>query len=455
MQLIKISAFTPEADERAWLSVPHPTLPLLATASSDKKARVYSLQNFALHSTLEKGHKRSVRSVAWKPNVKDGELSIVTGSFDATAGFWRRKEQEQELEERYTEIDFTNGDDNLDEEEHDWEFTLVLEGHDSEIKSVTFSPSGQFLATCSRDKTVWIWEEIGGDGEDEWETVAVLQDHDGDVKHLAWVEIDGEERLASCSFDETIRIYKNDGEDWECFAVLEGHTSTVLGIDWENADTNCKFITSENTIERQSGDIEESISSNPKPTPRIASCSADETIKIWSRESSPVQTSISSKDRIPSTFQPASSGETWICAATLPKVHVGAIYSISWSKKSGRIVSTGNDSQVVVYQEQLVDPQKKGNSDEETGDMIDRNVDEKRTEWVVVTIKEMAHDLYEVNHAIWCGRFDGGRKGEEEMIVTTGDDGQVRAWALNADAAPTKDTIGGQDPSKESETQVT
>lgn len=419
MQLTSLAVFKPEADSRAWLSIPHPKLPLIATAASDKKARIYSLQNFRLHSTLEGGHKRSVRSVAWKPNVRNGDLAIVTGSFDATAGIWRRAEQQ--VEERYTEIDFTNGgagdDDNLDEEEHDWEFSLVLEGHDAEIKSVAFSPSGQFLATCSRDKTVWIWEEIGSEGEDEWETVAVLQDHEGDVKSLCWTEIDGEERLASCSYDETIRLWKDDGEDWTCVAVLNGHESTVLGMDWENVN-RISSITSVDGIERRPGDVEESTSSNPRPTPRIASCSADQTIKIWSRESpgsSSGQTS--SQDRIPSTFRPASSAETWICTATLPKAHDRAIYSVSWSKKSGRIVSTGSDSQVIVYEERPKAPET--------------------TEWVVIATLPMAHGLYEVNHAIWCGRFDGGRKGEEEIIITTGDDGEVRAWLLDEDSEMT------------------
>lgn len=423
MHLTNIAVFKPEADSRAWLSIPHPTLPLIATASSDKKARIYSLQNFRLHSTLDGGHKRSVRSVAWKPNVRNGDLSIVTGSFDATAGIWRRGEQQ--AEERNTEIDFTNGasgdNDNADEEEHDWEFNLVLEGHDSEIKSVAFSPSGQFLATCSRDKSVWIWEEVGSDGEDEWETVAVLQDHEADVKFLCWTEIDGEERLASCSYDDTIRLFKFDEEDWTCVAVLNGHESTVLSIDWEKTDRSASI----EGIERRPGDVEESNPSNPKPAPRIVSSSADQTIKIWSRDSPANPSSgTSSKNRIPSTFRPASSAETWICTATLPKAHERSIYSVSWSQKSGRIVSTGGDSQVIVYEERP-----------------------ETNEWIVVASLEMAHGLYEVNHAIWCNRFDGGRKGKEEMIVTTGDDGHVNAWSLDEDVSMTNGDGGIGDSS--------
>ncbi|KAK6604676.1 cytosolic iron-sulfur protein assembly protein 1 [Botrytis cinerea] len=254
MRLQHLADFKPQAATRAWASIPNPNgLPLIATATSDKSVRVYSLNNFTLHSTLEGGHERSVRSAAWKPGVRtDGALTIATGSFDATMGIWRRKEDagngngndggdgplEMEIGadgEVSKGAQLRRGGEEDEDEGDDWEFSIVLEGHDSEIKNVAYSPSGQWLASCSRDKTIWIWEEIGEEGEDEFETVAVLQDHKADVKCVCWRKDDGNgEVLASGSYDDTILLSREDGEgDWETVATLEGHEGTVWNLDWE------------------------------------------------------------------------------------------------------------------------------------------------------------------------------------------------------------------------------
>ncbi|PQE32109.1 putative cytosolic iron-sulfur assembly 1 protein [Rutstroemia sp. NJR-2017a WRK4] len=417
MRIQHLADFKPQSSSRAWVSIPNPNnLPLIATATSDKTVRVYSLTNFTLHSTLEGGHERSVRSAAWKPGVRqDGALTIATGSFDATMGIWRRKEEQKiSADEDELEVEVARdgivqkkpqligGDeDGSSDEGDDWEFSVVLEGHDSEIKNVAFSPSGQWLASCSRDKSIWIWEEIGEEGEDEFETVAVLQEHTADVK----CDDGNGEVLASASYDDTIILWREDGEgEWGAVATIEGHEGTVWSLEWEPS------------VCMTTGDENES---SIPPTQRLMSASADMTIRVWSRVPTPPPPNKPSyfNPGIPSTMRPAPENETWECTAVLPKVHDLPIYSISWSQKSGRVASTGGDGRVAIYEER-----SKGRTS--VGGPIEK-------EWVVIAMIDGAHGPYEINHITWCTRFDSGRKGDEEMIVTTGDDGFAKAWTIN------------------------
>ncbi|RDL37762.1 putative cytosolic iron-sulfur protein assembly protein 1 [Venustampulla echinocandica] len=444
LRIVHLADFKPSSSSRAWVSIPNPNgLPLIATATSDKTVRVYSLKNFTLHSTLEGGHSRSVRSVAWKPTVKNnGTLCIATGSFDATMGIWRRSEdmsdvigeQKQQGDGQVddpVEVEISsygqpkphkrdNGDsdEDGDEDNEDWEFAIVLEGHDSEVKNVAYSPSGQWLASCSRDKSIWIWEEIGDEGDDEFETIAVLQDHTADVKYVCWRPDDGNgEVLASASYDDTIRFWKGDDEgEWSSIAVLEGHEGTVWSLDWEPEVSQKRF---------PSEDTDPTSDSYRPQTPRLISSSADNTIRVWSIAPSPPPANKPSyfNSGIPSTMRSGPVNETWECTAVLPKAHDLPIYSIGWSKESGRVVSTGGDGRLVIYEERT-----KGRT--AVGGEVER-------EWVILGILEGAHGPYEVNHVAWCTRFDAGKKAvDEEMLVTTGDDGDVKAWAIDELAGP-------------------
>ena len=98
---------------------------------------------FAHITTIPTGHAKTVRAVAWSPSGR----TLATASFDSNIGVWAQEDDEDENE----------GEGAFDPT-REWECMSLLEGHETECKSVAYSPSGNLLASCSRDKTVWVWE---------------------------------------------------------------------------------------------------------------------------------------------------------------------------------------------------------------------------------------------------------------------------------------------------------
>ena len=384
---------------------------------------------------------------------------LATGSFDASVGIWRRYDTD-DLNPKpvVVPVDFDARDENIDEyDEDEWRFAIVLDGHESEVKSVAWSTAGNLLATCSRDKSVWIWEEVG---DDDYETIAVLQEHEGDVKCVAWHP--DEELLASASYDDNIRLWREDVDDWGCVGVLRGHDSTVWCVQWETLNPNIYG-------EAESPEAKEKWMKRREASgPRLLSCSDDLSIRVWRRNP---------KEKVPqsrlSIIRSGSSEEDWIEEARLPVVHSRPIYCVAWNK-SGRIVSTGGDGSIVVYEERWRhsrneaetvilgaqhdsiggvenNVETKANDAEPMEDVAKTNeaVEDPKghaaptsendsgphaTDWVVVAQIEGAHGVFEVNHVAWATRkvkAGGSTPEEEDLIITTGDDGVVKVWRFD------------------------
>ena len=391
-----------------------------------------------------------------------------------------------------------------------WNFAIVLDGHESEVKSVAFSAGGNFLATCSRDKSVWIWEEIS---DDEFETVAVCQEHDGDVKAVVWHP--EEELVASASYDDEARLWRDEGDDWGCIwrsamSIVDadslsqdqkqsrsveqaGHSSTVWGLAWEGvkpvvydqqdnsskaaADVPSSSPNEHHNIKQQKDAWQDRRS---KSGPRFLTCSDDMSIRVWRRRPRP-----RAKQNPYSVIRSRDTGEEWVQEAILPQAHLRSIYSVSWSAKTGRVVSCGGDGRIVVYEEawdENTDDFSQGGQQKDSadtpvtqdkssttasGDATDKeqlngkledahitptedqpestSIPVAKTKWRVVAQADAVHGVFEVNHVTWCpwpkprqqtgvssmDQAEDDVADQAELIVTTGDDGDVKIWELN------------------------
>lgn len=357
-----------------------------------------------------------------------GESVLATGSFDASAGIWRRWEEGAGKGQMGGETDFTGGlaggdADGQDEEDDEWRFAVILDGHDSEIKSLAFSPTAPLLATCSRDKSVWIWEELE---DDNFETVAVLQDHEGDVKCVAWHP--SEELLASASYDDNVRLWREDVDDWACCALLSGHEGTVWWVEFEGVENVERLLLQNNLSEEQKTLLE----SRKKAGSRLMSCSDDHTIRVWQKKPKEGADGSTGQSKMPSIWKNRNFEEEWFEEGRLPAIHERPVYAITWSKKTGRVASTGSDGKIVIYEERLAGKDVNGDVAMTDGDQGQPKSHQSLIEWVVVAEIDNAHDVFEINHVVWAPRADKDRSSnDEEVLISTGDDGEVKVWTLD------------------------
>lgn len=107
---------------------------------------------------------------------------------------------------------------------------MLLTGHDSEIFSAKFHPSGTSIASAGSDRSIYLWTTRG-----DCENYAILKSaHSNTITDLAY-SIDGD-RLFSCSADKTVIMW--DSRTGCRLKKLRNHQSHVNSISASPSDAN-------------------------------------------------------------------------------------------------------------------------------------------------------------------------------------------------------------------------
>lgn len=381
----------PDPCVRIWRREPAPA------ASADRPHEEQEQDLWSLVATLDQVHTRTVRSVAFSPSA--GTPVLASASFDGTVCIWEYfgdgDDAGGESAEQQDDGDGGGGEgQGGDARAGGWECTAQLEGHENEVKCVAWNGTGSLLATCGRDKSVWIWESFlpggeggagynpdaggEGDGDEEFECIAVLHGHGGDVKcvefapsHGQWG--DGDEVLLSASYDDTIKCWAEDGGDWYCAATLSAHSSTI----W-------------------------SVAAAPGGV-RLVSGSADRSLGIWK-----CYTSIEKKELFPDSVETSEGDGLWKCVGQLPSAHSLAVMCVHCAPSRaghGRIATSGSDNAISIFRE------VGGGTSDAPKFALDAFVDG-------------AHSG-DVNCVRW-------HPTNGSVLVSAGDDGAVRLWGYKA-----------------------
>lgn len=320
----------------------------------------------------------------------------------------------------------------------EWEAVDPLEGHENECKSVAWSSDGRLLASCSRDKSVWVWEgayscslslirgshlrfESAAVGPADFECLAVLMEHSQDVKCVTWHPTDEvrfpgfrapplsfanllpPQLLASASYDDTIKLYAADpyDDEWTCIDTLTSHTATV----WTLSFSPCGRY--------------------------LASAGDDLVIKLWERVS--LLDDDAKRDEVlgevgeakreeGGRMGPWSSGGVrigmkerwkWVGRGQIEGAHERTVYAVDWAKGGlseaegglGRLVTAGGDGRINVFQmaSRISCPsqpleRRLTTLDSQTAPTSPGSAP---THTLLETIED-AHGVSDVNHVAWC-----------------------------------------------------
>ncbi|KAG6878129.1 hypothetical protein C0993_011843 [Termitomyces sp. T159_Od127] len=241
---------------------------LLASGSKDRSARLWvPLKAESRDSAVDwgygcvgicEGHAESIGAISVSKRADKDEGSnqpkfMFTGSQDRTIKMWDLTGIPSICENDETEPSRCKS-------------LCTHKAHDKDINALDIAPNDRFLASGSQDRTAKVFsiEYVAGSGgrapRGELKLIGTCKGH----KRGVWtVRFSRTERiLATGSGDKTVKLWSLD--DFSCLKTFEGHTNSVLRVDFLNAGLQIVWALAVSNDER-----------------RIVSGAADSVITFW------------------------------------------------------------------------------------------------------------------------------------------------------------------------------
>lgn len=243
----------------------------LASGSEDRTIKLWNTTTGQLLSTLQ-GHTNAVFSVIFS---LDGN-TLISGSLDGTVKLW----------------DIRQG------------YYCQIEGHKGGIWCIAQSPDGLLLVSGSQDQTVKLWEISTG------KCIKTLSGHKSWLRCVAFSP-DGQ-TLVSGSANGIVKFWQvNTGK---CLQTWQAHTSAVLSVAFSLDGQYLATSSTDTTVklwDMQTLECRQILQEHDKwvrflsfsPDGTLASCSQDETIKLWATSNSGVETTSSKTLRVPRPYE--------------------------------------------------------------------------------------------------------------------------------------------------------
>ncbi len=238
-----------------------------------------------------------------------------------------------------------------------------LQGHDEGVRSISFSPDGQTLATASDDNTIKLWNlETGGE-------IRTLRGHDRGVRSVSFSP-DGQ-TLATASDDNTIKLWNL--ETGEEIRTLQEQDEEVRSVSF-SPDGQTIASASGNTIQlwSRTGTLLKTITGYNRPVlsvnfspdgQMLAASSEDGTIQFWNLNGTSLAKLYEGNVVYQVKFSPdgqtiaSVGGDTmvklWNLDGTLLQMfkgHQDGVYDISFSPNGQTIASASADGTIRVWQ---------------------------------------------------------------------------------------------------------